>query len=249
MKTEKEPERVDSKLTNASSKIAVDKAVALAAHQLKTPLAAIKGAIDLLVSDILEFSADHADLIKLICRNTDRSIRLVENLLLLSRAEKRELELRISEFTPAELLREVVFNRGNASLARGVDFEVVAGAANCEFRGDRELTLRLLGYLVENAAQFATPGTVTTLSWQSQAMAICFSVSDQGPGIPADAAKQIFEPFYRKVHHGDLTVVGDGLGLAVAKALAQLLGGELSRVDNDSGGSTFRVDLPVLSVT
>jgi signal transduction histidine kinase len=155
---------------------------------------------------------------------------------LLARGEADGLPLVYVPLYLDEVVGEAV--RGLRVLAdeRGV-IVTLAGDQDIEFRGDRQLLIRMITNLVDNAIRHARHH-VTARAEQGTELAV--TVSDDGPGIPDDRQERIFQRFARE--SSDYT--GAGLGLPIAKWIAEAHGGALCLTSSDSQGSTFTVRLP-----
>jgi two-component system sensor histidine kinase KdpD len=106
---------------------------------------------------------------------------------------------------------------------------------------DRMEIAQALGNLIENATKYASDGTEVVVSARLDGDAVLIQVSDRGPGVSADAARRIFEPFERAAREG---TAGSGLGLAVAKSFVEAHGGRIWIEPRTGGGSTFAFTLP-----
>lgn len=133
-----------------------------------------------------------------------------------------------------------------SDLARGVGVEMsMAPAAPEAFVGDRRLVRELIDNLVSNAVLHSRSGQVVRLTARAEGSSIRFDVTDRGPGIsPADQGR-VFEQFYRTQHSVDTGVPGSGLGLWIARRLADLQGGAVGLSSRSGQGSTFWVTFPL----
>ncbi len=113
------------------------------------------------------------------------------------------------------------------------------------FQGDEDLLRQMVMNLVDNAVKFTPAGGVVRLSLTRRADEYLLSVSDTGPGIPSEARAHVFERFYRADKARSRSENGGaGLGLAIARWIAQAHDGDLQLVDSDGAGATFIVRLP-----
>ena len=210
--------------------------VADASHELKTPLTAISGMLELLQSRQDMDEEDRVQALSVAKTEADRMESLIADLLLLSRAQaKRSGEK--SQVPLAEIvLKEVA------------TLKLLFPEQEFRLTGDTELThimnseafSRIARNLMENAARYAGNGPIE-LNFKRTDDGVVFRVKDQGPGIPQDKLALLFERFYRTDSGRARSQGGHGLGLAIVKALVEEAGGELSCKSEEGKGSEFRV--------
>ncbi len=205
--------------------------LANASHELRSPLARIRMAIELLESQ----PGDRANLVGEARRNIAELDQLVDEILLASRLE-----------TARPVMTEVDLLGLAAEEASRVDAELdsVDGAVPM-VTGDLRLLRRLLRNLLENAARYhpADHGEPVRIHLGKDSGQITLSVRDRGPGIPAQAREKIFEAFFRLEGHSE-QAGGVGLGLALVRQIAELHGGSVGYEPRVGGGSCFIVRLP-----
>jgi two-component system, OmpR family, sensor histidine kinase KdpD len=212
-------------------------------HDLRTPLAVIKGAVtDLLDSSVARDAAAQSELLHAVNDEADRLNRLVGNLLVMSRLEAGALPLTRSWQDIGELITAVV-DRARSSLgARPLtllvpdDLPLVQVSAT---QIDQVLT-----NILENAAKYTPNGTAISIRAQAGDQHIEVEVRDSGPGIPEDMTERIFEKFARGIgpeRHAD----GTGLGLAICKGIVEAHGGQIWAENLVSGGARFVWTLPL----
>ncbi len=206
-------------------------------HDLRTPLAAITGAATALRGDPALPAAERAELLDTVCEEAERMERLVGNLLDMTRLQGGAVALR-REWVPLE---EVL----GASLARverllgDRPVAVDAGAAPLAFV-DPVLLGQLFVNLLENAAKYTPPGTPVAISCRRRGEELEVELADRGPGFGPEDPERLFERFHRGSHPG---VSGAGLGLAIARAIAEAHGGSLT-ARRGAPGAVFRLVLP-----
>ncbi|HSF97984.1 MAG TPA: ATP-binding protein, partial [Ornithinibacter sp.] len=207
-------------------------------HDLRTPLAGIKAAIGSLRSNEVTFSAeDEAELEAAIEDSADRLDALIGNLLDMSRLQAGAL---VASPRPVDLGEVVPAAVAGVSEPTRVDWSLDPGARLVV--ADPGLLDRVIGNIVENALRHQpTPGrvrvTTSGLGGRTQVR-----VLDTGPGVPEDGRDRIFLPFQR---YGDAPAGdGVGLGLAVARGLAEAMGGEVTAEETPGGGLTMVIELP-----
>jgi two-component system, OmpR family, sensor histidine kinase KdpD len=220
-------------------------------HDLRTPLAGIKAASSSLLQDDVRWSdADRRAFLTDIDTEADRLSRLVSNLLDLSRIESGALEPRLEWEDAAELLLGVQHRLTPRVHPHALSVEVDADLP--AIRLDAVQIEQVLTNLIENAAKYAPLDTpihvgVSRVSDPGRPACVRIAVSDRGPGIPAREQSRIFDPFYRITSAGR-RAGGTGMGLAIVKGFVDAHGGTVNVHDEEGGGSTFVVTLPVDSL-
>ena len=214
-------------------------------HELRTPLTVIKGTIETLEDGALDDREGRVPLLASMSRETERLIRLVNELLLLTRADAGSLQMEIQPLDLAELARErcELF----APLARQRDVELVC-RSTCQFEqhilADRDRLSQVLDNLLDNAIRHSPANSTITVSIEEKDDGLQCSVIDQGAGVPAEHLPLIFERFYRVDKSRARSEGGAGLGLAIAKALIEAMGGNISAHSNEHEGITVAFWLP-----
>ncbi|MCX3059794.1 sensor histidine kinase [Streptomyces beihaiensis] len=213
--------------------------LAAVSHDLRTPLAGIKASVTSLRSDDVEWSEeDRAELLEAIEEGADRLDHLVGNLLDMSR-------LQTGTVTP--LIRETDLDEVVPMALAGVpepdeliDLDIPETLPMVAV--DRGLLERAVANVVENAAKYSPPGAKVLVSASALHDRVELRVVDRGPGVPDEAKDRIFAPFQR---YGDAPRgAGVGLGLAVARGFAEVMGGTLTAEDTPGGGLTMVLTLP-----
>lgn len=218
--------------------------VANISHELRTPLSVIKGYAETLSESRLDPQAA-ASFLKVIHDHTDRMIRMVENLLELSRLENVG-PLRASDrISLPEFFRDL-HERFQTRLERHhLSWEVEAAPSPESLEVDRGLLEMIFNNLIDNAVKFTDPGGRITIQTTRQGETVRFCVSDTGIGIPPKEKERIFQRFHRAHKDRGRESGGTGLGLAIVKHAIQSLGGKIW-VESDVGkGSKFFFTLPL----
>ena len=218
-------------------------------HELKSPLAAIRGTAELLQEPTMPEADRHRFLANLQAES-DRAERLLRQLLRLSEVERRSALQQQEPVDLAPLLSELVDLAANGASPKPVHFSWdPATAPKVTVHGERTLLHRALLNLLENAADFSPPGgTVTVrLDTHPSAQTATVLIHDQGPGIPDYALPRLFERFYSLKHQ--LTGrKGTGLGLCFVKETAELHHGTVTLSNHPSGGALAQLTLPAAFV-
>ena len=216
--------------------------VAITSHELRTPLSGIRGFVDMLRRRGSDLTIDQRDeYLSIVLTQTDRLIRLVEDLLVVSRVEARKLSLEPTEVEVRQLLEQVTNGLGEA--AASVRIEEGADAP-VRMVADPNRLIQVLTNLVHNAVKFSPAGATVVLRWRTPAEGtVSFDVIDRGPGIPASEVGRVFERFHQR--ESSLThTEGFGLGLYISKLLSEAMGGWIDVTSAVGEGSTFTVTLP-----
>lgn len=211
-----------------------------ASHQLRTPLTALLGQVEVALRRDRD-GAEYRRVLGSVHRQADRLRKVVESLLFLARSDA-DAGLPAKEVVDlGEWLPEHVRN-GWADHPRTADIRVEASAARAEVHP--VLLGELVDVLVDNACKYSPPGTPITMRVGPVGAAVEVSVEDAGVGVGEADAARIFEPFIRSDEARRRGVDGSGLGLSVAKRIADAHGGHLSVKSASGAGSRFTLRLP-----
>ena len=214
-----------------------DIVLASVSHDLRTPLTTIKA---LAQSEALQGSEGAAA----IEEQADRLTRLVSDLLDLSRLKSGGFSATPELNTAEDLIGAAV--RQTRGLFDGRPVRAVIDLASPALVGyfDFAQSLRVLGNFLENAARYSPPSESVELAARRERDALVFSVSDRGPGVPDADRGRIFEPFYRSASSAPDAAARAGLGLSIARTLAQIQGGSVAYAPRPGGGAIFELRLP-----
>ncbi len=218
--------------------------VADVTHELRTPLTVIKGTIETLQDGALDDREGRGALLDSMQRESERLIRLVNDLLVLARANAGTLGMELQTLDLAELVRARCHQLGGLAARRGVGL-AVTGAEGAMVRGDADRLAQVLDNLLDNALRFSPPGSTVTVTLEAGAGEWSCAVQDQGPGIPAAHLGFIFERFYRADAARSRQAGGAGLGLAIVRALVEAHGGRVQAESLPGQGATLRFWLPI----
>jgi two-component system phosphate regulon sensor histidine kinase PhoR len=224
--------------------------VANVSHELRTPLTSIKGMVETLRAGALDDLAVRDRFLGTVEEETDRLIRLVQDLLTLSRADSEALNLRREAVNLADVARAAVRRLAPQAEAREVALDVAVDPAAPLAWADADRVAQVLLNLLDNAIKYSRPGGRVTLAVTPDVPAgvpgdVLVRVRDRGIGIPAEALPRIGERFYRADKARARAHGGSGLGLAIARALVVAHGGELWLESEEGAGTVACFTLPV----
>jgi signal transduction histidine kinase len=223
--------------------------VADVSHELRTPLTAIKGTVETLQDGAVDDLEVRGRFLATIAGETERLIRLVNDLLVLTRADAGALNLQLGRVDLENLARVRVQNLAGVAAGRQVQLEVVGPAQHdapvlCVL-ADADRIAQVLDNLLDNAIRHSHPDSRVTVTIASDQDEVMCAVSDTGSGIPAEHQPFIFERFYRadpsrRRHRG-----GSGLGLSIAQALVRAQQGRIGAHSVEGQGTTVTFWLPL----
>jgi signal transduction histidine kinase len=213
-------------------------------HELRTPLTVIKGTIETLEDGALDDVEGRAPLLTSMQKETDRLIRLVNELLVLTRANAGSLQLHLQALDLMELARRRCDVFSNLAARADVRLKVEKVGAEDKVLADPDRLSQVIDNLLDNAIRHSPKNSTITISIKTVENGIECSVSDQGQGIPAQHLPFIFERFYRVDGSRSRKDGGTGLGLAIARALVSAQGGTIRAESSEGRGAIFTFLLP-----
>jgi len=216
--------------------------VAITSHELRTPLTAIRGFVDALRRRHAELSVEEVqEYLTIIHSQTDRLIRLVEDLLLISRIEAGKLTFMPHPVSTNALLLEAC--QGLGELGARVE-TIVEPSAPEDLIVDGQRLIQVLTNLLMNAVKFSPVATMVQLRVDSRSEGtVTFAVRDRGPGVSPEEREAIFDRFHQtesSAAHSE----GAGLGLYIARQLTEAMGGWIGLESEEGDGATFTVTIP-----
>jgi signal transduction histidine kinase len=225
-----------------------DEFLANVSHELRTPLTAVMGYISLLQEGISgPLTSEQRGDLDQVRSASDRLLALIDNLLEMTTLKRGNLVVELEEFDPRRPLREAVAETKGRAPAVELRVEMPEHFLP-PMRSDRKKITKILISLLSNAYKFTAKGEVRVAATVERGR-VCYVVQDTGIGIAPAALHAIFDEF----RQGDGSMTrrygGTGLGLALSRRLAQLLGGDIEVTSTPGQGTTFTVELPLETVT
>lgn len=225
-----------------------DEFVSTVSHELRTPLTSIRGALGLLSSGILgQISDKAANLLRIALTNSDRLVRLINDILDLERAQSGREPLVFRPVQMTDLVRQAM--DGMQLVAEEAGVLLIHDKTQVEITADADRLLQVLTNLLSNAVKFSRPNSAISVMLRPGSSGVTLSVIDQGRGIPADKLEAIFGRFQQVDASDSRQKGGSGLGLAICRAIVAQHNGRIWAERNPMRGSTFRVFLPYHPVT
>jgi signal transduction histidine kinase len=212
------------------------------AHELRTPLATLDGYLEGLEDGIIQPTDATWTLLR---GETTRLSRLVDDLQELWRAESRQLVLKLEPVDVSALVSTALERHATAAAERDVTLRLEADTAVPPAMADRDRLVQVVDNLLSNAVRYTDDSTAVTVRLRAGTDAVTLSVVDQGPGLTDEQLERVFERFYRADPSRSRALGGSGIGLAIAKALVELMAGRIwVESEGADQGATFSVSLP-----
>lgn len=220
-----------------------DEFVSTVSHELRTPLTSIRGALGLLSSGILgDMNEKGANLLRIALSNSDRLVRLINDILDLERIQSGREPLAFQPVVLADVVRQSI--DGMQPMADAAGVRLIHETSQVEVAGDFDRLLQVLTNLLSNAIKFSPPDSTISVVMRPGADGVTLSVIDQGRGIPADKLELIFGRFQQVDVSDSRQKGGSGLGLAICRTIVMQHSGRIWAERNPVRGSAFHVYLP-----
>jgi len=221
-----------------------DEFVSTVSHELRTPLTSIRGALGLLSAGLLgDISDKAANLLRIALTNSDRLVRLINDILDLERIQSGREPLAFRPIELSEIIRQAI--DGMQPVADAAGIQLIHDANGVQLSADPDRLLQVITNLLSNAVKFSPEGATVAVTLREGSNGVTLSVIDQGRGIPADKLDSIFDRFQQVDASDSRQKGGSGLGLAICRTIVQQHGGRIWAERNAVIGSTFRVVLPL----
>lgn len=212
-------------------------------HELRTPLTSIMGFSEILIDGAGgEITDEQREYLEIVGRSSRRMLRLIDDLLLLSRLETHSISIEVEPVDLAALIQDSLPELTAAAESAGVTLNIATENGPPLF-GDHGRLRQVIDNLVNNALKFAPGGEVTVEAIREES-AWVLKVSDTGMGIPQGDLEHLFEKFFRASNADPKRTPGTGLGLSITRAIVDLHHGEISVSSLQGVGTTFTVHFP-----
>jgi len=220
-----------------------DEFISTVSHELRTPLTSIRGALGLLASgNLIELNEKSANLVRIALNNSERLVRLINDILDLERIQSGREPLAFRPVALGQIVRQAI--EGMAPVADAAGIQLIHDTTQVEVEADSDRLLQVLTNLLSNAVKFSPPNSTVSVMLLPGNNGVTLSVIDQGRGIPADKLETIFGRFQQVDASDSRQKGGSGLGLAICRTIIKQHSGRIWAERNPVRGSTFRAFLP-----
>jgi PAS domain S-box-containing protein len=218
--------------------------VSTVSHELRTPLTSIRGALGLLSSGLLGPVADKGQrMLEIAVANTDRLVRLINDILDLERIESGKVELTRAIVDSQALIDQA--REGLQSMADAEGIRIAVEPSSATLWADSDRVIQTLMNLIGNAIKFSPANTAVRLSGSAGANEFTFCVSDEGRGVPDDKLASIFQRFSQVDASDSRAKGGSGLGLAICQSIVTAHGGRIWAEKNEPAGTRVLFTIPL----
>jgi len=221
--------------------------VSIVAHQLRTPLSAIKWTLRLVLDqDMGPISGEQAEILQKGYQSNERMINLVNDLLNVARIEEGRFIFRFTQTPFVGLIKETIDNLQSLIKIKNVavKFNEPKGG-EVEVMVDQEKIKLVVQNLIENALNYSLAGSCVTISLKYDKIGLVFSAADKGMGVPKDQQSRLYTKFFRGNNAVRMETEGTGLGLFIVKNIVESHGGKVWFESEEGKGSTFYFSLPL----
>jgi len=218
--------------------------ISMVSHELRTPLTSIRASMQLLIAEQMTGNADADQLVRVALSNADRLIRIVNDILDMSKIEAGEMMVAQKRTPLRPILDDSI--RSVEGFARNAGVTIAGPAGDlAEVMADPDRSVQVLVNLLSNAVKHAPAGSQVEVSAEREGTMMAVGIHDHGPGIPAHKVDFIFEPFTQLDGSDTRRIAGTGLGLTIARALAEKQGGTIRVASRQGEGATFTLTIPL----
>lgn len=223
--------------------VAKEEFAAMISHELKTPLTPIEGYLDLLQRGRLgELTEQQQKVVKIMYDNSQRLLRLIQDILDVRKIEVGKLRLNMTEVSSRDIVDQCLSTHQTTATIKSIT--LVDGTQDMKFRCDGGRIIQVLNNLVGNSIKFVPSGGKIEVNAVSDNGSIVFSVKDNGVGIPKEKQKDLFKKFYQVDTSLSRKSGGSGLGLAICKGIVEAHGGKIWIESEENVGTTVHFSIP-----
>lgn len=222
--------------------------LATLAHELRNPLGPIRNSIKLLKTLNTKLNAKEFELLDIISRQTDQMVKLVDDLLDVSRISQGKISLDIETLNVRDFVEAAAESSSNLIADRGHQITITIWPEPLWVSGDRVRLIQIISNLINNAAKFTPAGGLITVDVTKDQQCVLIKVTDNGIGLDEEHLHNIFDLFVQHAHTEERAQEGLGIGLSLVKNLTHLHDGEISVTSPGiNNGSTFTLELKLVA--
>jgi PAS domain S-box-containing protein len=222
--------------------------VSVVSHELRTPLTSIRGALAVIDAQAAgPLPPAVSNLIRIAKRNSERLVRLVNDILDVEKLEHGKFEVNLKPMSLRSTVKESVIANTSYADRFGVTYSIELPEDDVTVVADYDRLMQVMANLLSNAAKFTKPGTSVTVALIRNGQQVRVAVRDQGAGVPEELRPRLFEKFAQAQNVNTRDREGSGLGLSISRRLMQLMDGDIDYAFEEGVGSTFSLMLPVAS--
>jgi PAS domain S-box-containing protein len=218
--------------------------ISMVSHELRTPLTSIRASMQLLIAEDMTGNQDADQLVRVALSNADRLIRIVNDILDMSKIEAGEMMVAPKRTRLEPIIEDSVRSVEAFARDNGVTISH-SGNGVADVIADPDRTIQVLINLLSNAVKHSPSGARVEVTTAREGSMASVAVRDHGPGIPAHKVDFIFEPFTQLDGSDTRRIAGTGLGLTIARALAEKQGGGIRVTSREGEGATFTLTMPL----
>jgi len=220
--------------------------VSVASHQLRTPLSRIKWTIDLfLKGDVGEFKPDQIELLKMVFKEIDQMIYLIQDLLDVSRMEEGRFKYELKKVNILEIIEKTIASFWQITKERNLEIVLERPRISLsQIYADPDKLTMAIQNIIENAIRYSYPGKKIYVNFYQNPKTLIIDFKDEGIGIPRDQTKFIFTRFFRASNAILMQTEGSGLGLWIANEIIKQHNGRIYFESEENKGSIFSIQLP-----
>ena len=213
-------------------------------HELRTPMSYLKGYAEVLKKNLYETEEERQDYLTIIEDETDRMVRLINDLFDLSKMEEGKINLRLEMIDITEVLETALFKQKIEMEKKGLELKKQIGDNIPAIKADGMRVEQIFANLLGNAIQYTKEGSIHVQVWRTK-LEVHLAIQDTGVGIPNEELVHLFERFHRVEKSRSRELGGTGLGLAIVKNLVKLQHGKISVSSQLGKGTRFQLSFPI----
>lgn len=219
--------------------------ISTVSHELKTPLTSMKGSLQFILSKAKWLTGTERELLAVCQRNTDRLIRLINDILDISRIESGGIAFSFRQVSIVELVLHAIEEIRGFAIGRQISIITSVGGDLPQVYGDQDRLMQVLTNLLSNAIKFSPMGKAITVSASREGNYVSVAVADKGPSIQWSDRDKLFKKFQRMGGADSREHGGTGLGLAICKEIIEHHHGKIFYESGPAGGNVFTFTVPV----